>query len=58
VATLRDWYEMRAVEIERLSRQADCALEMVNLAMERGVKVRTGFIGVTWNVGRRYAQAL
>lgn len=37
--TLTDWYEYRAKEIERLSRQADCALELIKLAMERNIQV-------------------
>ncbi|XP_052240269.1 NBAS subunit of NRZ tethering complex-like isoform X2 [Dreissena polymorpha] len=32
------WYEERAVEIERLSRQADCALQLIRLAVEKGVQ--------------------
>ena len=36
---LVDWYQHRACEIERLSRQVDHALELVNLGMERGVPV-------------------
>jgi len=37
--TLCDWYEYRAKEIERLSRQADCALELINFGTERHVQV-------------------
>ena len=33
------WYKYRAFEIERLSRQADFALELVKLGVERGVQV-------------------
>ncbi|XP_053405478.1 NBAS subunit of NRZ tethering complex-like [Mercenaria mercenaria] len=36
--TLTDWYEYRGKEIERLSRQADSALELVKLAVERNVQ--------------------
>jgi hypothetical protein len=36
---LTDWYEYRAKEIEKLSRQADCALDLVKLAIERQVQV-------------------
>jgi hypothetical protein len=36
---LTDWYEYRAKEIEKLSRQADCALDLIKLAIERQVQV-------------------
>ncbi|WAR01028.1 NBAS-like protein, partial [Mya arenaria] len=35
---IKDWYETRAIEIERLCRQADCSLKLIQLAMERGVQ--------------------
>ena len=39
-ADITKWYKYRAFEIERLSRQADFALELVKLGVERGVQVR------------------
>ena len=34
------WYKYRAFDIEKLSRQADFALELVKLGVERGVQVQ------------------
>ena len=43
-AIVSDWYQYRATEIERLSRQADSALEFVKLGIERGAQVGTGAV--------------